>query len=290
MGYKDKDLKLLWGSACGICSFEGCNEELIVSGDTIGDIAHIVANSEDWSRGDPKFPREKIDSYENLILLCPNHHRLVDIKESIYTVDVLRNMKAKHEQYMREKSAIGIPWKSNLSDLYYINLPRLAMLAITQGFDIDLNSFSGIENLYSLSFESALILQKFENLLKQLLIKSTDIENLTLSSIDKVGIIVEFRNYFFTKNLPKLNSLEKRSVLSGDLSEDPHIYKDHQGIKLILTIDPRWITTYTSFINFRNRKEYFAGLCRIKTIDTTNKIAICTPYIIGIPKSLLDEF
>lgn len=38
-------------------------------------------------------------AYENLILLCPNHHKLIDVLEpDRYTVEVLEEMKYGHEQ------------------------------------------------------------------------------------------------------------------------------------------------------------------------------------------------
>jgi len=292
MAYRDKDIKLLWGKAGGRCSFEGCNNELIVNdtNNIIGHIAHIVARSEDWTRGDPTFPKEQLDSYQNLILLCQHHHGLVDVKESPYTIDILNDMKAKHEQHVKQKLSLGNVWKFNISDLYYINIPHLIILTARQGFDLDLSHFNGIGNLYSLGFEFGSILQKLERLLEQLPINAISLESLTLSNVEEIGLTIDFNGSFHTKNLPKRNVLEKGFVLSGDLARDPHIYKHHRDIKLILTIDPRWITTSTSFSYFRSGRQYFAGLCMLKNVDTENKVAIGTPLIIGVPISPLGKF
>ena len=51
---------------------------------------------------------EQRNDFDNLILLCPNHHRLVDhLRPFDYPVDVLRKMKADHEARAAPASAWG---------------------------------------------------------------------------------------------------------------------------------------------------------------------------------------
>ena len=45
---------------------------------------------------------DEIDDYENLILLCKVHHKMVDDQPNTYTVGVLKNLKKKHEKWVRE--------------------------------------------------------------------------------------------------------------------------------------------------------------------------------------------
>jgi hypothetical protein len=80
----------------------------------IGKNAHIVAHSQKGPRADPNYPIESIDSYENLILLCANHHDLVDAQDNTFTVDDLRQWKKNHELWVRttlarEMPAVGFP-------------------------------------------------------------------------------------------------------------------------------------------------------------------------------------
>ena len=63
----------------------------------IGEIAHIEANSDDGPRANPHLSELQRNAYENLILLCPTHHEIVDARESTYTVEVLRGWKADRE-------------------------------------------------------------------------------------------------------------------------------------------------------------------------------------------------
>src|SRR5699024_4049261 len=54
-------------------------------------------------RHDPSFPSEKLDSYDNLLLLCRTHHKMVDDQEATFTADTLRQMKNNHEDWISNK-------------------------------------------------------------------------------------------------------------------------------------------------------------------------------------------
>lgn len=90
--YFDKDLKLLWGLAAARCACKKCRVECVAEGTAkdraaiFGKIAHIVAHSDTGPRADPSYPKKLRDKYENLILLCGNHHDIVDVQENTYTV------------------------------------------------------------------------------------------------------------------------------------------------------------------------------------------------------------
>tara|TARA_R110001599_G_scaffold171584_1_gene362726 strand:+ start:679 stop:1290 length:612 start_codon:yes stop_codon:yes gene_type:complete len=66
---------------------------------TLGEMAHIKGNKPGSNRYDAKQPDGERDSYENLILLCPTHHTLIDKPENEwrYTVEKLHEMKVNHE-------------------------------------------------------------------------------------------------------------------------------------------------------------------------------------------------
>lgn len=62
-------------------------------------MAHICGDKPGANRHDAGQTVAERDDYQNLILLCPTHHRLIDRKENeaTYTVKVLLAMKADHE-------------------------------------------------------------------------------------------------------------------------------------------------------------------------------------------------
>ncbi|WP_369391542.1 HNH endonuclease signature motif containing protein [Streptomyces sp. CG1] len=68
----------------------------------VGDEAHIVAQSGKGPRAG-LIPDGEVDRYENLILLCKVHHKLIDDQPAAYTVERLREMKRAHEQWAEQK-------------------------------------------------------------------------------------------------------------------------------------------------------------------------------------------
>lgn len=102
---KMKDVKLLWGRSGNRCAFPGCKIELTTDGSetTLGEMAHIVADSPDGPRGESDLTPEARDNYSNLILLCPTHHTLIDKNPEEWTVEKLKLMKLEHEHWVTHK-------------------------------------------------------------------------------------------------------------------------------------------------------------------------------------------
>lgn len=102
----DPDRKRLWVRSGNQCAFPGCRQELVESaihtapnGVVLGEEAHIVAEANDGPRGDSEMTAKERNSYSNMILLCPTHHRLIDKEEGVYfSVDLLQEMKRNHER------------------------------------------------------------------------------------------------------------------------------------------------------------------------------------------------
>lgn len=67
----------------------------------VGEAAHIVARRPDGPRGDGPRPAD-IDGYDNLILLCPDHHKVVDDRPTEFPVARLRDRKRAHCAWVRE--------------------------------------------------------------------------------------------------------------------------------------------------------------------------------------------
>ncbi len=92
----------LCARSAGRCQFDGCNKNLFVEGLTLkrgyfGEIAHNVASSAGGPRGDGAKSSILSDDVDNLLLLCHEHHKLVDDNPEEYTEARLRDMKRKHE-------------------------------------------------------------------------------------------------------------------------------------------------------------------------------------------------
>lgn len=111
------DVKKLWGLAAGRCSRPACNEDCIKfinnEATVLGEMAHVIAKQPSGPRG---VAMGGDDTYENLILLCPNHHAEIDkAPEGSFTVEVLLDWKAKHEANI--SAALASPTFLNVKEL-----------------------------------------------------------------------------------------------------------------------------------------------------------------------------
>lgn len=98
-GISQPILKKLFSLSGNQCSYTGCNERLFNLEERVflGEMCHIRAVSATGPRYDPNFPENELDSFENLIVMCPNHHSTIDSNIEKYTVEVLLQMKSEHE-------------------------------------------------------------------------------------------------------------------------------------------------------------------------------------------------
>jgi hypothetical protein len=107
--YPIPDLKLLFGLAAGRCALPDCHERVYADATefdeikVIGKIAHIIAHSPGGPRFDSTYPAEKLDRYDNWILLCGAHHDTIDLQPNTYTVEALRKLKREHENWVDDR-------------------------------------------------------------------------------------------------------------------------------------------------------------------------------------------
>ncbi len=94
----------LWTLSGGRCEYSGCNKALWRDDLTMAKmnkayIAHIIADSPDGPRGDMVRSPLLAKSFSNLMLMCDEHHRLID-KEDVdgHLEKLLVQMKKEHEK------------------------------------------------------------------------------------------------------------------------------------------------------------------------------------------------
>ncbi|MES2284413.1 MAG: hypothetical protein V4547_01910 [Bacteroidota bacterium] len=291
--YDQKTLGLLWGKSGGICASPECENELVIKNidEIVGHICHIVGLK--GPRADSSFPKDKLNKYENLVLMCRHHHGIIDIDILTNTVEKVAKIKKDHEKIISERLNTGKPWDINVSQIYYLNIPRLSILSEFKGTKVDFDFLKDYKDLHSIGFSLASILHQFKSLFTK--IKPNIIEETSITEIDNklIGLTFSYNSEFRTKNNPRLDYYQEgKTKLKGDINKDPQIYKQVKDFKLILTIDPKWIATTTAFVNLRpsGGKGLFAGIATIKHIDFESKLILATPLLIGIPKSPLDDF
>lgn len=124
--------KLLWGRAHNVCSFATCWQALTAdevdarTGEAfavvVGEEAHIRSGRPDGPRYEPDYPSADIDKYENLMLLCPTHHTLIDAHDGdAHKVETLIEMKRRHEEQQGRKDRITSTVRLYIGNQYEVD-------------------------------------------------------------------------------------------------------------------------------------------------------------------------
>lgn len=93
----DAVVKQLFARSGNRCAYPKCTVEIVRGDAIVGEICHIKAVSPNGPRYDPQQTAAERHGHDNLILLCANHHKVIDDDPEAYTVERLRKMKAGHE-------------------------------------------------------------------------------------------------------------------------------------------------------------------------------------------------
>jgi hypothetical protein len=109
---------LLFARAGGRCEFDGCNKYLLehhltLTAGNYAQMAHIVAFSEDGPRGKKKRPSD-INNVENVMLMCPDCHKLVDDEPDKFSRLALEGYKRRHEERILHVTSLGPDQKTSV--------------------------------------------------------------------------------------------------------------------------------------------------------------------------------
>lgn len=107
-----KERLLLWVRAGGRCEFDGCNayqlaHPLTQTSGVFGQAAHIVAFKLGGPRGRDQSRPASINDAANLMLLCPQCHKLIDDHPERYPVEALKEYKRRHESRIFQLTELG---------------------------------------------------------------------------------------------------------------------------------------------------------------------------------------
>lgn len=279
-----RDAKVLWGRSGSRCAFTDCRKELTTGPDgiTIGEMAHIAATSSNGPRADLNMSQTERDSHKNLILLCPEHHTLIDKDENTWTVQRLISMKKSHEEWVQSQLSKGFIWRSGLRTIHYLNVPRILFDLAARGVVLEIPNIHIDEEtgLRGLGLEIASLILTFQEIFEDWKPEALDLLQESNLRADNVGARVKFVTRFRTKNVPIPG---RRFILKGTLDKDPHLYCRVGDRKIYFPLDPRWITTVTAFTDFRPRRgvtSFFSGLGVLKFVDES--IAVVSPLVLGL--------
>jgi hypothetical protein len=91
-------MKRLFAHSGNRCAFPRCTSPIVEGSTVLGEICHIAAANSNGPRYDVSQSDEIRNGFDNLVLLCPNHHTVVDDDVESYTVQRLQDIKRAHEE------------------------------------------------------------------------------------------------------------------------------------------------------------------------------------------------
>lgn len=118
---RQKTIKRLFALSGNRCYFSTCNNPLVdESGKVTGRICHIKGRKSGSPRYDPTQSDEERHGFDNLLLMCPLHHDVIDSDPDSYSVTRLKEIKVKHETLF----AGGMEPSDDIANQFLFNLSQ----------------------------------------------------------------------------------------------------------------------------------------------------------------------
>ncbi|MBD8010246.1 HNH endonuclease [Acinetobacter pecorum] len=210
---RDTVQKKLFGDSANWCNL--CSRKVIGLKDLCEKLqmAHIIAFADDPL--EPRYVKGKSgdNSYENLILVCPNHHAEIDDKSpesrAKYTIEYLKQIKKEHEDKIKafkDKSNPVHPRDTQLITTIFDTYDIVKMSNATQGYpeSIEANIFEFLDLMDILETKGKLHYP----------FKDDDLNFYFENIKDNLETLVKYRSLLYKMNL----SLEKYH-LKDDISD-----------------------------------------------------------------------
>ena len=207
---------LLYVQAGGRCEFDGCNKYLLehpltLTRGNFAQMAHIVAFSEEGPRGKTAPRPLDVNDVSNLMLLCPQCHKLIDVHPARYSHSTLEGYKHQHEDRIKHVTGLGPDLKTTIVQLKAniggqpVDIPAAQVIAAVtpryptdlRGFVIDLTAIYG-ENVTF--FQTAV--QEIKRKIEQLYAPGMDVErtrHISLFALAPIPLLIFLGNRLSNK-------------------------------------------------------------------------------------------
>ena len=91
-------LRILYARSGNCCAFNGCSCPIFEDNNILtGECCHIAAASSQGPRYNKEQSEVERNGYDNLVLLCSRHHKIIDSDPNEYSIEKLIEMKKNHE-------------------------------------------------------------------------------------------------------------------------------------------------------------------------------------------------
>jgi hypothetical protein len=251
--YKPSDIKRLFAFSGNQCAEPSCNKSMIAEDGkvVIGEVCHISAASKDGPRYRADIDDDKRRSFDNLILLCNEHHKMVDNEDNLinYPENLLLSWKKDHQiTFLNKPIEITDNMVSKSIQQIVENSNGIANQLNVTGNSSNIKIKNTVNNNYTnlhQEEEEQIIIQEiFDNAIKlskidSISVKYKDNGKLT-HTLKKIQINFKDKNHenevrrYFTNSFNKKNSIERYlASLDSELQTDleNHIFSKYSHLK-----------------------------------------------------------
>jgi hypothetical protein len=278
-----KTIKRLFAVSGNCCYFPNCNTPLVDEerGIITGEICHIKGKKPLSPRYDSNQSDEERHGFDNLLLMCPIHHTVIDDDTASYSHSRLIEIKSGHEKI----HADGKEPSDDVAKQFILNISKKAVI-----FTKNQKGGQVAHSIININYEeNTRLIQAFFN--RIVLFVQRIVENNT-SDIVVNTIISDFNNSKLKNTFGMVISQTRRGLdntvefLNGRYTLRIEIHKD--GIKYSLYKDKEHI----DLTNQIERIKFFEDLQNFSTLTTgfepvlPNNLKILKDHIISIHKNL----
>ncbi|WKX16254.1 HNH endonuclease signature motif containing protein [Streptomyces sp. NL15-2K] len=233
------------------------------------EVAHIRALRNGGARAVPGLSIEERNSIDNLILLCPQCHDLVDKDEGKYTISALLKIKAENEERAAALRQSGQSWRMRFASIDYLNLPRVAAMP---GANVLLKAAEEVSLDIERPFReqgatSGFFIAKIHPLFAVWDARATQLTDETVAHVQH-GQMVAFEQSMRARNTSSLPVMPK----SMSWENAPQLVCTVGKRKVRIRFDADWITTATPVVDIKSaarRSVVYAGLGQVVGITDT---------------------
>ncbi|MEV7466814.1 hypothetical protein AB0O20_09940 [Streptomyces kronopolitis] len=177
-------------------------------------------------------------------------------------------------------------WRARFSSVDLVNLPRMAMLAQTNAVAAAARR-AGLDSTRPFGGQGAAP-GEFVRIVRPLF-ETWDAEAVTLSerTAEKVhrGLLVSFEGAMRCSNPPEVPLKEP----TGVVTRDPHLVFSVGARRVVVTFDPRWLTTSTATTTLHEAAQeplVFSGIGTVASVSEGGQIRI-SALVFGQPETLV---
>lgn len=256
----------LWRLAIGMCY--RCREELDPSTkgkSPTGHVAHMVALSDDGPRADSHISVSERNAVENLLLLCPSCHDVIDKNDGKgYSLAQLNELKHSHEMWTASLRQSGRAWQIRYSMVDYLNLPRMAMRSggielLSAARDVELDPDRPFRSQRGMG--PGLFVGRVRTIFETWSVRATPLNQTTSESI-RLGMDVSF---------DAMMTMTKTLVPSPWQPDEPLRIQPYLNFMLgkrrvTIRFNPAWLTTTTAEVTLEDAAKQPTGYAGMGTV------------------------